>query len=144
MVSNALKALRKMSKEGEDRRKNDPNNRAILKRRLMKLNTRKGPRVGDWIKEKNGNFTRITYIWRDERDIPFQYQTGGYKHSQYYFGEGYLQYSGGLDSGYEVPPTRFKKLSYTRLGSAWIFDHDIHQAGGAVYYQIPFRVYEVI
>jgi len=119
-------------------------NERILREREHAFNKRKGIREGDYIKEKNGNLTRVTYIWRDENDKPMLYQTGGNEYSRYYLGDGYLSYSGGLDHGYEPKNTKFRKLPIKKYGSVWFFKDNISGAGRGVEYIIKFRVFEVV
>ena len=127
-------------------------NLSLLKGLVRDFNKKDEMRVGDWIKHKNGKFDRITHIHRDENNQPFVIQTGGDKFGQYHLGRSevimkgdvYISYSGGLDSGYEVPKTKFKKLSYERDGSVWIWRNGLAGAGNGVDYLVKFRIYEVV
>jgi hypothetical protein len=122
----------------------DTKDKAIYRRRNNAYNKREGIRVGDWIKHKNGKFDRVTYIWRDENDVVFQIQTGGNKYGRYYMGDGYMSYSGGLNTGYEVPKTKFRKLNYLRDGMVWFFRHNHHIGGNGIETIMRFRVFEVV
>jgi hypothetical protein len=139
-----------MSYYGEALKKKQKENMARFRSLVNRFNKKGGIRVGDWIKHPDGKFDRVTYIHRDENNIPFQIQTGGNKYSQYHLGDGkysvfgvYISYSGGLDSGYEVPKTRFKLLGYKRMGAVWIWDRGIAGQGRGVEFMMKFRVFEV-
>jgi len=118
-------------------------NMPLFKKREKLYNKKKGIRVGDWIKEKNGNFTRVTYVWNDGKTI-HRVQTGGSKFGQYYLGDGHIDYSGSLDEGYNTNETKFKKMSYKRDGGVWFFRNDFRTADNAVNYVMKFRVFEVV
>lgn len=119
-------------------------NLPLFRKRVAMFNRRSGIREGDYIKEKNGNFTRVTHIWRDEKRRPFQIQTGGSKFGQYYLGDGYVEYSGSLDHGYEVPKTKLKNMGYEKLGNVWFFRNNYATAGGGIDYMMKFRVFKVV
>jgi hypothetical protein len=133
---NPLAQLRFEAKErlGQDQK---DNMRLFLKKQKL-YNQRKGIRVGDWIKEKNGNYTRVTYIWGEGIG---EVQTGGSKYGGYYLGHGHISYSGSLDSGYKIGELASTKEK--RVGQIWFFKHDFAQAHNAVEYMMKFRVYRV-
>jgi hypothetical protein len=83
----------------------------------------------------NGETTRFTHDWGDS------IQTGGCG-SGFYLGEGYISYSGGLDSG--VKTSDLKPTDEKMKGWIWIFDKDIWGAGRGVDFEIDFRVFELI
>lgn len=108
-------------------------NKAIVTKRMRLYDQIKGPRVGDYIILKDGTLDRFTHNWGNE------IQVGGMGGS-FYLGNGFIEYSGGLDpsiSKSEIVPTKQK-----RSGSVWIFDDDRHVAGGAVYFKVYFRVFK--
>lgn len=120
-----------------DRKENMP----LFKKRERAYNRIKGIRVGDWVKEKGG-YTRVTYIWRDGKKI-YQVQTGGSKFGQFYLGDGYISYSGGLDTGFNPDEVKYVQLKERRIGSVWFFKNDYHTADNAVVYTMKFRVFKV-
>lgn len=120
-----------------DRKENMP----LFKKRERAYNRIKGIRVGDWVKEKDG-YTRVTYIWRDD-DKTYQIQTGGSKFGQFYLGDGYISYSGGLDTGFNPNKVKYEQLKGRRIGSVWFFKNDYHTADNAVVYTMKFRVFKV-
>lgn len=108
-------------------------NEEILKARISLYNEKTGVRVGDWLELPHGEFTRFTHAWDDH------IQTGGGS-GGYYLGNGYLSYSGGLDSGIkrsDIIPTE-----QTKRGNIWFFDKDISGAGRGVYFDVEFRVFK--
>lgn len=115
-------------------------NAQILEMRVASFNEHPGPRVGDYLQlpklhPKLGDMTRFTHAWDDS------IQTGGLGGS-YYLGDGYLSYSGSLDTG-----TLRKFIGNqigTRLGRVWFFDEDIHRAGRGVNFNIECRVFELL
>jgi len=117
-------------------------NKKLFDENMAEYNKEKGIRVGDYIEMPSGKITRVTYIWRDEKNKQFQIQTGGDVNGSYYLGKGYADYSGSLDSGYKVEDTKFTPTKKKKLGNVWVFDNDIAQAGGGVDKQVPFRVFK--
>lgn len=130
---------REAEKELESDRKA---NMQLFKKRERAYNKIKGIRTGDWVKE-NGKYTRVTYIWRDESNHPFQVQTGGNKFGQFYLGDRYISYSGGLDPGFNPDNVKYTQLKERREGSVWLFKNDIHTAHNSVMYMMKFRVFKV-
>ncbi len=110
-------------------------NLEILSKRVALLNEVEGPRVGDYLKLPNNTYTRFTESWGHH------IQTGGGSNS-YYLGNGYCSYSGSLDSGVKL--TDIRLTQEVKDGEIWFFERDWHKADNAVYYSIPFRVYELI
>lgn len=116
-------------------------NQEILKERITAFNAVTGrPRVGDYIytpqtDSRIPEYTRITHDWND------RVQTGGNSGSSYYLGDGYLSYSGGLDSG--IATDCLILTDDVKPGSVWFFDGDIAGAGRGVYFQADMRVYRV-
>lgn len=123
-----------------DRKENLP----LFKKREKEYNQIKGIRVGDWVKEKNGDFSRVTYIWRDEKGKPFQIQTGGQKHSSFYLGDGYMSYSGSLEHGFEPDKEKVVQLKDSEDGLVWFFRNDYATAHNSVEYMMKFRVFKVM
>lgn len=112
-------------------------NAEILKQRLAAYARIPGPRVGDYLELQRPDprcpeFTRFTYDWGEAL------QTGGLSGS-YYFGLGFMSYSGSLDPG--IDKTDLIDTGRTRSGEFWFFDGDIRGAGRGVFFRAPFRIF---
>lgn len=101
--------------------------------RILKMNARQGPRVGDWLKAREGLYTRFTHKWDD------RIQTGGSNASYYLGNEGGLSYSGGLDGG--VLLSDLVQIPETKRGGCWIFKDDHHKAHNGYDFETDFRVF---
>jgi len=98
-------------------------------------NSIRGIRIGDWIKLNSKDYTRVTYTHQDGT-----IQTGG-NGGSYYFGNGVISYSGGLDSGFNIRD--LVETNKKKLGSIWFFHNDYATGGGGVNFDMLFRVFEV-
>lgn len=116
-------------------------NMSLFNKRKTAYNRIKGIRVGDWVKE-NGDYSRVTYIWKEGRKI-YQIQTGGSKFGQFYLGDKYISYSGGLDTGFNPNEVKHTQMKERRDGSVWFFKNNYHVADNAVEYMMKFRVFKV-
>lgn len=114
------------------------NDDEILNKRLVKYNQIKSPRVGDWIREKSGRMTRATHDWGNDSIM----QHGGGEFGQFYLGDGYISYSGGLDTG--IKKASLKLTDEVKTGKVWFFKNDYAMAFNGIDYMIDFRVYEVV
>ncbi len=113
-------------------------NLEILSNRVKEYNSipTDKPRVGDYILVGDNFYTRITHEFSDK------VQTGGTRGGSYYLGNnGYISYSGGLDSGIDISCLEYTEE--TRLGCIWFFSDDYHTAHNGVTFEIDFRVYRV-
>ena len=108
----------------------------ILKNRMFGFDGREGPRVGDYLIRLDGSITRLTYDWGDA------IQTGGDHYGQYYLGDDYLSYSGGLDES--VAKENMEFTGEMKPGMVWFFDRDIRAAHNAVEFEVPMRIYKEI
>ena len=118
-------------------------NEKIFERRQKSYNEIKDLRVGDYIKEKNGKLTRVTYIHKfsDTPKKEYEVQTGGNSGS-YYFGEkGGIDYSSGLDSGYKYG--ELEATNKTKEGDVWFFDQDVAGAGRGIDKTMKFKIWKV-
>ncbi len=115
---------------------------AILAERMNKYNDIPGCRVGDWIREHNGHMTRATYDWNNLEETTDIMQHGGSEYGQYYLGNGYLSYSGSLDTG--IKKNQLKQTDEVKFGKVWFFIDDYHTANNSIEYMVPFRVFEVV
>lgn len=126
----------------EEMEKTQRENHPLFRKLEAKYNKIDGIRVGDWVKHK-GTMSRVTYIWRDETGKPVQVQTGGSKYGSFFLDDGYISYSGSLDSGFEVQKSKVKKLPYLRDGMVWIWKGGFAGGGRGINYMMKFRVFEV-
>lgn len=109
-------------------------NEEILTERCNAYNEIIGPRVGDYLKLPYGIYTRFTYDWGDK------IQTGG--GNGFYLGNGYISYSGSLDSG--VKKSDIKQILEIKIGSVWFFNNDVKVAHNGHDTKMMFRVFEPI
>lgn len=114
----------------------DERDTAILDRKLTRLNSKPGPRVGDFVRFKDGVERRISYIWDGCPGTPVQTSPSG----SYYLGEGDVSMSGGLCSG--VPMDTLTLTPHLKGGTVWFFHHDERTAHNATETRISFRVYD--
>ena len=112
----------------------------IIKERVTAFDKIEGIRVGDYIKEKDGNITRVTYIW-DLENEPNQIQTGG-NGGSYGLGIGHMEYSGGLNTGYLE--NEIKATDKRKEGKIWFFHHNYHTGHNGVEASMYFRIFEVV
>lgn len=116
----------------------DDRDLTIKEKRLAKWNKVEGPRVGDWCIMPDGTMRRFTYDWGDR----IQTTCAGSNDASFYFGDGYMSFSGSLD-----PPILKEKLIDTwtmKEGNAWFFHHNYPAASNGVYCRVPCRVYMVV
>ena len=121
----------------KDKRRDDPKNKAIVKKRMARHDRRKGIRMGDYVILKNPkSMSRVTHDWGDS------VQTGGDKDGSFYLGDSGISYSGSLDPS--ISKKKFKKTNMKKKGLIWIFDKDFAGAGRGVEYYATFRVFKEI
>jgi hypothetical protein len=116
----------------------DERDKEIFKRREEAYKKNKAPRIGHYVRFQDGVERRISHVWTDENDQPESIQTsdGG----SFYFGEGYMNFSGCLYIG--VPANSLRKTEEKKCGSAWFFHHDFWTANNAVDVQVECAVWE--
>ena len=100
-------------------------------------------RIGDWIRFKDGKMNRVTHIWdfRDE-GLGLKVQSGGSEFGSFYFGHGYISYSGGLDPG--VKGDTLELTDDVKYGQIWFFHNTFPMADNGVYRMMKFRVFKEI
>lgn len=125
--------LRQMRRVSKRIRTPEQTNSLILQQRLQRFNEKPGPRVGDYLKLDNWNYTRFTHEWPDT------IQTGGMGGSYYLSESGFLSYSGSCDPG--VPKDCLELTEETKPGAVWFFSEDHHRAHNSVTFVVPLRVY---
>lgn len=109
-------------------------NVAIFNERVAAYDKKPGARVGDYLILPYGLCTRFTHKWDDH------IQTGG-NSSSFYLGNGYISYSGGLDSGVKL--SDIELTDEVKSGMIWFFDKDISGAGRGVNFEMNFRVFKL-
>jgi hypothetical protein len=117
----------------------DDRDQAIVDRRLARMDSIEGPRVGDWIVFADGVERRIShsyYVADGWDENTYQTSAGG---SWYLEESGHCSFSGSLYP--TVPGGTLTDTGELRDGSAWIFHHDWHTAGGGVDFRVPLRVF---
>ena len=97
-----------------------------------------GPRIGDFIRMKNGELRRFTYRWPEGIQTTWKGESGSF----YLDKEGYVSYSGSLES--QIPFSRIRDTGQFREGAFWFFHHGFQQAFHGVDCRAPCRVYEEI
>lgn len=117
-------------------RKKEERQQQILAERMKKYNEIPGVRVGDWIEEPDGRMTRATYDWSDT------IQNGGGEYGQFYLGDGYISYSGGLGPG--VHKDKLVNTGKVKNGKVWFFKNDHWFAGNGIDFIVPFRVFKLV
>lgn len=131
-------------------KESNPRNIEILNTRVEEFNKRATdiPRVGDYIKlvdTKNDlvYYTRVTlvhiYHYAKEKTLV---QTGGRSNSFHLSDNGFISYSGGLDSGIKLKDITYNPEE-TKKGYIWFFSENRWEAHNSVNYEIDFRVYTV-
>lgn len=115
----------------------DDIDKEILERNIKSWNKKTTIRVGDFILlPGETDVRRVAHIWPDS----VQPSEGI---GSYYFGDGFMSCSGGLDSG--IPIEKFTLIiGAVLLGDAWFFRHDIMQAHSGVNVKVPCRLYKVL
>lgn len=123
--------------EEQQARKWDDKNKSILAQRIEAFDKKKGPRVGDFIYMKGEKEPRrFTYKWDDGLQTTNKGAGGSF-----YLGEGYISFSGGLDS--IVPNEAIEEVTgETKEGRIWFFDHDLWGADRGIETNIRFRVFK--
>jgi len=116
----------------------DDRDEAILHALVAEWDEVHGPRVGDFLRFGDGTLRRFTYDHGPEHGIQTTARPGFGE--SFYFGHGYMSFSGGLDSC--VPHDAITPTNETREGSAWFFHHGCSGAHRSVYVSVPCRVFE--
>ena len=109
----------------------DERDLAMVAERMAAMDSREGPRVGDYVIFRDGTVARFAHDWGDR----LQTTPGG----SFYLGNGYLSMSGSLDRS--IPKDSLTLTDQTREGSAWVFHHNMHQAHYGVAVRVPLRVF---
>lgn len=109
-------------------------NDTILKKRIELRDKKEGIRIGDYLVVEDGDYRRVAHIWDDG----IQPSSGN---PSIYLGDGYMSYSGGLDSA--IPLHKIEDTGEIKNGDCWFFDKNIAGAGRRVMKKLPCRVFKV-
>lgn len=118
----------------------DPQDQKILIERQAMFTARTEPKQGDFIRFADGSIKRMAHVWKyigEESDIQ---PTAGRGDQSFYLGEGYMSFSGGLDSA--IPAHKFTRTNETMPGWCWFFHHDWPKAHNGINVQILCPVWE--
>ena len=120
----------------------DPQDQLILIERQAMFTARTEPKQGDFIRFADGSIKRIARVWHDENGNAEHIQptTGNGNGISFYIGEGYMSFSGGLDSG--IDAAKFTRTNETMEGRAWFFHHDWAKAHNGIEVVITCPVWE--
>jgi len=116
----------------------DERDKEILQHRLNEWSTRNGPRIGDWCEMLDGSLRRFTHDWGDSIQVTSSLTGLG----SFYFGDGYMSYSGGLNRA--INKEQLVDTGKTINGPVWFFHHDYWMAHNGVYFKVPCKVYKQI
>jgi hypothetical protein len=134
----------------------DERDAAILAQRESERNTRPGPRVGDFVKMKDGTLRRFSHDYGEDIQTTYRWQEpknaaafnrnsdpmiccGG----DFYLAEGGgVSFSGSLDSA--LLKSTLKDTGEQRDGRFWFFHHNYWQASNGVDVTIKCRVFEQV
>ena len=110
----------------------------ILAARATLRNRFPGPRVGDFIRMRDGSLRRFTHDWGDGIQVTC---TGkGLGGGRFYLdNHGRADYSGALDPA--IPTAKIAPTSETMLGAFWFFRHNSARAHNGVDVEAVCRVY---
>lgn len=109
--------------------------KAILSHRIALYDQQQGPRVGDFVKV-NGTYQRFTHKWDESIQAGASECNVGF-----YLGDGYISYSGGLNSGAML--NDLKQTDEVKTGAVWFFHENNWVAHNGVEMEMPFRVFEL-
>lgn len=114
----------------------DATDGTILAARSTTWATIPGPRVGDWCIMEDGEYRRFTHDWGNALQVTCKGQAGSF-----YFGNGGVSYSGGLDPG--ISKRRLEFTGNLKPAPFWFFHHDYSRAHNGVHFETFARVYRV-
>lgn len=119
----------------------DERDAEILAVREREFNELQGPRVGDYLRTKDG-FLRFTHDWGDaiQTTVRPSHPCNG-DASFYLSTDGHVSFSGSLDPS--IAKTTLRDTGETQHGSFWFFHHNFAGAGRSVHFKIACRVFEV-
>ncbi len=107
----------------------------ILAIRQAAFITRTAAKAGDVIRFNDGKLARMAHVWDDCIQPTIHINSGSF-----YVGEGYMSYSGGLESS--IPMDKFTRTNETIPARAWFFHNDWAQAHNGIDVMIDCPVWE--
>ena len=113
----------------------DAENGRILAARQSYLDGREGIGLGDFVIDGDKVF-RVAHHWGDSIQL-----TDGVFGASYYLGDGFVEFSGGLEPS--IPVARFMPTDQKRLGSVWFFSQDSVQAHNGYCTKANFKVWQL-
>jgi len=116
------------------------NNLRILSERLAAFDNIPFPRVGDYIRLPCGDLRRFTHDWAGGLQTTVQRDKDHYSASFYLSSDGYVSFSGSLDS--VIKRDNIHRTDKTKIGGFWFFSDDQVRAHNGVQVCLPCRVYE--
>lgn len=118
--------------------KPDERDNEIALSSAIAFNDLTGPRVGDFVRMKDGELRRFTYDWGDgiQTTCP---KFGG---SFYLHDFGHASYSGSLDPS--IKKEHLEDTGDFKSGDFWFFHHGFPCASSAVYVSIPCKVWQIM
>lgn len=138
-MTDYFEKLRQEAQERMDKKVNHPRNQEILRECLEGINSKEGPRVGDWVYMKGEDQPRrFTYDWGD--DIQTTDRPGDM--GSFHISEYGCSYSGALDPG--LPKNQLVLTDEVKEGRVWWFDMGWAGAGRGIETKVPFRVYKQV
>jgi hypothetical protein len=111
----------------------------ILKERELSFNQMEGPRVGDFLRTPEG-FLRFTHDWGDTIQTTVRPSHPCNGDASFYLGDGYVSFSGSLDSG--IDKELLRDTGEKQEGPFWFFHHDYAMAHNSVHFRTACRVFE--
>ncbi len=114
----------------------DAENRAILAHRQRLLDERLSIGVGDFVIAGDKTY-RVAHHWGDSLQL-----TDGRYGASFFLGDGYLDFSGGLNPGIDI--SRFAATEERRHGSIWFFSQNSAEAHNGYRAEAVFRVWRLI
>jgi hypothetical protein len=111
----------------------DAANVAILANRQSALDKREGIDVGDFVIDGD-KVLRVAHHWGDSLQL-----TDGRFGESFYLGNGYAEFSGGLNSPIDI--AKFEPTTERREGRVWFFSEDHVRAHNGYHTTATFRVW---
>lgn len=114
----------------------------ILAKREREFNQEQGPRVGDFLRTRDG-FLRFTHDWGDRIQTTVRPSHPCNGDASFYLSEGgYVSFSGSLDPS--IDKASLRDTGEKMAGSFWFFHHGYAMAHNGVNFKIECRVFEIV
>lgn len=115
----------------------DKTDQELLTLKISLWENKRYIKSGDFVRFKDGTLRRVSHVWQGDHGRPDFIQTSD--RGSFYFGNGYMSFSGGLRPGLDA--SLFSLTNETIEGWAWFFSHDIRKANNAVNVKVPCQVW---